>query len=303
MEVYDVIIIGAGPAGLSAAIYTLRGHLKTLILEKDTPGGKIVRTSEITNWPGSNFIEGSTLAYNMFEQVLSLNAVYKYGNVLKILSKKDYHVVITDDAKYKAKAIIIATGTKYRSLGLPNESKFYGNGISFCAICDAKLYENKPIAIVGGGDSALKEALYLSKFASEVYLIHRRNEFRGSDIFLKKILKTSNITIKTPCEVIALEGENHLDSIKIVDKDKNEVSYLYISGLFSFIGSDPATGFVKDLLNLNPQGYIKVNQNMETNVENIYAVGDVIEKNLKQIITACNDGAIAGQHLVEKNII
>lgn len=299
MESYDVVIIGAGPAGLSAAIYTLRGNLSTLILEEDTPGGKVVRTSEITNWPGLSSVEGSTLAYNMFEQVLGLNGVYKYGKVLKIENKGNYKIVTTDDSKYKAKAVIIATGTIFRKLGLEFEDKFYGNGISYCAVCDAKLYQGKTVAVVGGGNSAVKEALYLSNFASEVILIHRHDEFTADEILIDKMIKTSNIRCYTPYEVEKLHGGDYLDGISIISKELNDRLYLSVSGMFPFIGSKPATDFVKEYDILDEKGYVIVNKHMETKVSNLYAVGDVIQKELRQIVTACSDGAIAGQHIVE----
>ncbi len=300
METYDVIIIGAGPAGLSAAIYTTRGNLNTLVLESDTPGGKVVKTSDISNWPGMIHVEGATLAYNMFEQVLSLNATYKYGNVLKIENKKNCKVVITDDSKYKAKAIIIATGTQNKKLGLDKEDIFYGNGISYCAVCDAKLYQGKTIAVIGGGDSALKEAIYLSNYAHEVILVHRKNTFRASELLINKMIKTPNILCKTPYVVKTLHGEKKLNGITIINEENKDSLYLNVDGIFPFIGSNPATDFVKDLNITDEKGYILVNQNMETQIEGIYAAGDVIAKQLRQVVTACNDGAIAGQHIVEK---
>lgn len=300
METYDVIIIGAGPAGLSAAIYTTRGNLNTLVLESDTPGGKVVKTSDISNWPGMIHVEGATLAYNMFEQVLSLNATYKYGNVLKIENKKNCKVVITDDSKYKARAIIIATGTQNKKLGLDKEDIFYGNGISYCAVCDAKLYQGKTIAVIGGGDSALKEAIYLSNYAHEVILVHRKNTFRASELLINKMIKTPNILCKTPYVVKTLHGEKKLNGITIINEENKDSLYLNVDGIFPFIGSNPATDFVKDLNITDEKGYILVNQNMETQIEGIYAAGDVIVKQLRQVVTACNDGAIAGQHIVEK---
>jgi len=300
METYDVIIIGAGPAGLSAAIYTTRGNLNTLVLESDTPGGKVVKTSDISNWPGMIHVEGATLAYNMFEQVLSLNATYKYGNVLKIENKKNCKVVITDDSKYKARAIIIATGTQNKKLGLDKEDIFYGNGISYCAVCDAKLYQGKTIAVIGGGDSALKEAIYLSNYAHEVILVHRKNTFLASELLINKMIKTPNILCKTPYVVKTLHGEKKLNGITIINEENKDSLYLNVDGIFPFIGSNPATDFVKDLNITDEKGYILVNQNMETQIEGIYAAGDVIAKQLRQVVTACNDGAIAGQHIVEK---
>ena len=299
MDNYDLIIIGAGPAGLSAAIYALRGKLKTLILENDTPGGKVVKTSEITNWPGIINVDGATLAYNMFEQVVSLGVVYKYGKVEKILNKKNSKIVITEDAKYKAKAVIVATGTINKKIGLEKEDQLYGKGISYCAVCDAKLYQDKVIAVLGGGDSALKEAIYLSKFANRVILIHRRDQFKASEELIDKMIKTPNLDCKTPFTINKLHGEQSLKGISIVNVLTNEEQYLALDGLFPFIGSIPATDFLQEFEVLDNQGYIVVNQNMETKVKGIYAAGDVVKKELRQIVTACSDGAIAAQHIVE----
>ena len=299
MESYDVIIIGAGPAGLSAALYALRGNLKTLILENDTPGGKVVKTSEITNWPGIIQVDGPTLAYNMYEQVLSLNAVYKYGRVIKIQNRKKDKIVYTDDSKYKTKAVIIATGTVYKKIGLENEDKYYGRGISYCAVCDAKLYQGKNIAVLGGGDSALKEAIYLSNFANEVVLIHRRDSFRASPNLIDKMIKIPNILCKTPYVIKKITGKEAIEGITIENPDTKDQLYLSIDGLFPCIGSTPATDFVQALGILNEQGYVLVNEHMETTIPGIYAAGDVIAKELRQIVTACNDGAIAAQHIVE----
>ena len=296
---YDIIIIGAGPAGLSAAVYALRGNLKTLILESDTPGGKMVKTSDITNWPGIIQVEGPTLAYNMYEQVLSLNAVYKYGRVIKIQNRKKDKIVYTDDSKYKTKAIIIASGTNYRKIGVENEDNFYGKGISYCAVCDAKLYQGKNVAVLGGGDSALKEAIYLSNFANEVVLIHRKDSFRASPTLIDKMIKIPNILCKTPYVIKKIVGNEKLEGILIEEVQSKDQLYLSIDGLFPFIGSIPATDFVQDLNILDENGYIRVNEHMETAVSGIYAAGDVIVKDLRQIVTACNDGAIAAQHIVE----
>jgi len=198
------------------------------------------------------------------------------------------------------KWIIIATGTQNKKLGLDKEDIFYGNGISYCAVCDAKLYQGKTIAVIGGGDSALKEAIYLSNYAHEVILVHRKNTFRASELLINKMIKTPNILCKTPYVVKTLHGEKKLNGITIINEENKDSLYLNVDGIFPFIGSNPATDFVKDLNITDEKGYILVNQNMETQIEGIYAAGDVIAKQLRQVVTACNDGAIAGQHIVEK---
>lgn len=298
LETYDVVIVGAGPAGMSAAIYALRGNLKVLLLDKSAPGGKVVTTSEIQNWPGIFSIDGPTLAYQMFEQVTQLGVVYKYGTVIDIQIRKKEKIVITDDNKYKCKSVIIAGGSQYRKLEIENNERFEGNGISYCAICDAHFYKNKLVAVIGGGDSAFKEALYLSTYAKEVYLIHRNTSFRASEEKINQVLNTENIILHTPYIVTKCNGDDKIQSIEIQNQMNQKKEVLPVDGVFPFLGSIPATNYLKKYSILNDAGYIIVNENMETNIPGIFAAGDIIQKNLRQIITACNDGAIAGQNAI-----
>lgn len=299
MEEFDVGIIGAGPAGMTSAIYALRGNLKVLVLDRQAPGGKVILTSEIENWPGIAKIDGPTLAYNMFEQILNLGATYKYGTVSDIQIRKNDKIVICDDNKYKCKCVIVTTGTLNKKLEVENSVRFEGKGISYCAVCDAKLFSDKTIAVVGGGDSAFKEALYLSKYAKSIYLIHRRDTFRAGEDLINKVLNTENIIINTPYIVSGINGKEKIESIKITNQVTDKEEMIQVDGIFPFIGSLPATTFLKNLNILNEFGYVKVNENMETIIPGLYAAGDVIEKNLRQIVTACNDGAIAGQNAIE----
>lgn len=298
---YDVIIIGSGPAGMSAAIYATRGNLKTLIIEKDTPGGQMVKTEKITNYPGYKEIDGATLAYNMYEQVLSLNIPYAYEDVINLKKENNKFLVTTTNNEYIAKNIIIATGTLYNPLGIKTEKKYLGKGISYCAVCDGKLFTNKDILVVGGGDSALKESLYLSSFARKIYLIHRRNEFRGALNLQENVKANSKIEILTPYVLNAINGNETIENVEIKNVLTNETKLLSVSGIFPFIGSAPSTYFLKNLNIEYLNGYIKVDNNFKTNIDNVYAVGDVINTNLRQIVTACSSGAIAAQDIVNNN--
>ncbi len=298
---YDVIIIGSGPAGMSAAIYASRGNLKTLIIEKDTPGGQMVKTEKITNYPGYKEIDGATLAYNMYEQVLSLNIPYAYEDVIDIKKENDKFLVITNSNEYISKNIIIATGTLYNSLGVRNEKKYLGKGISYCAVCDGKLFTNKDILVIGGGDSALKESIYLSTFAKKIYLIHRRNEFRGALNLQENVKANPKIEIFTPYVLNTINGNEKIDNVEIKNVLTNETKILNVSGIFPFIGSSPSTYFLKNLNLEYLNGYIKVDDNFKTNIKNVYAVGDVINSNLRQIVTACSSGAIAAQDIANNN--
>lgn len=291
---YDVVIIGCGCAGISAAIYAKRSNMKVCIIEYDTPGGQINKTSTVENYPGYKKIDGPTLAYNMFEQLQSLNVEYKYGKVTNIENYEDKKLVITDKEKIETKNIIIASGRIPKKLGIKNEDKLSDKGISWCAICDGNLYKDKNVAIIGGGNSALEESLYLGNIANHVTIINRSDKLRGDNILQEKVKNKDNIEIiynYKPIEFIA--KNNILSGINIVNNETRENKELMVDGAFIFIGYAPATEFCKDLNITDENGYIIVNDEMETNIKGIYACGDVIKKNLYQIVTATSEGAIA----------
>ena len=293
-NLYDLIIIGAGPAGLSAAIYATRNDLKTMILEKSAPGGKLVKTNEISNYPGTIHASGTDLAIKMYEHAVSFNAEYLYGDVIDIKDHKEYKEVICSDQSHFAKAIIIATGTNERLLNVPSEHKFIGRGISFCAICDAAFYKNKTVTVIGGGNSALEEALYLTNVVGKLNLVIRRDVFRAHPDIQTRVLENPKIEIFKNYVVKDVQGDDNIKSIILENVISKEELELETQGIFPYIGSDPATHFIHfDILNENK--YIKVDQNMETSVKGIFAAGDVIEKSIRQVVTATNDGAIAAQ--------
>lgn len=286
---YDIIIIGAGPAGLTAALYACRANKKVLVLEAKSYGGQIINASVIENYPGIPNISGFDYATNLYNQVKNLGCEIKFQSVIRI---DEDNTVFTNDDKYKADAIIIATGTSNRKLNISLEDKFIGHGISYCATCDGHFYKDKAVAIVGGGNTALEDALYLADLASDVYLIHRRDEFRGENKYLEEIKKKSNIKLVLNSNVTKLIGGDTLESIEITNKD-GVVDTLEISGLFIAIGQIPLNQIFSNLIDLDENGYIKSIDCVHTNRDKIYVAGDARVKELRQLTTAVSDGSLA----------
>ena len=289
-ETFDCIIIGAGVAGTTASIYLKRWNFNILLLEKNMPGGIISNTSIIENYPGVKKIDGSTFAMNLYEQIKKLDINYKYGNASEITQKNNLFIVNTDLGNYQTKSIIIATGRTPRKLNLENEDKLIGNGISYCATCDGLLYKDKEVCVVGGGNSALEESLYLSKICKKITIINRSSKLRADEILIEKVKNTANIEVMYNSNIIKLkEKQNKLTNIII--KKENETKELLCHGLFIYIGFEPIIPNVPNLkLNDN---YIVVDEKMQTNIDNICACGDIIKKDLYQIITAAGEGATA----------
>lgn len=289
-ETFDCIIIGAGVAGTTASIYLKRWNFNILLLEKNMPGGIISNTSIIENYPGVKKIDGSTFAMNLYEQIKELDINYKYGNASEITQKNNLFIVNTDLGNYQTKSIIIATGRTPRKLNLENEDKLIGNGISYCATCDGLLYKDKEVCVVGGGNSALEESLYLSKICKKITIINRSSKLRADEILIEKVKNTANIEVMYNSNIIKLkEKQNKLTNI-IIQKE-NETKELLCHGLFIYIGFEPIIPNVSNLkLNDN---YIVVDEKMQTNIDNICACGDIIKKDLYQIITAAGEGATA----------
>lgn len=294
MKTYECVIIGAGVAGMTAAIYLKRAGISVLLLEKGVPGGQINKTSIIENYPGFKTIDGPTLAMNMLDQVQSLDIPYQYGNVISIEVDGDHKIIKTDMETIIASRIILASGRKPRELGLSNEKKLLGSGISYCAYCDGMLYKNQDVVVIGGGNSALEEALYLADICKTVYIVHRRLEYRADDILVKKLKKYDNIK---PCLVQnvieILEKDNRVSGVRLSNN-----SILPVTGVFIYIGQIPETSFIEDLITLK-DGYVMTNEHLETNIPGIYACGDVIKKELYQISTAIGEGALAGTNVVK----
>ena len=294
---YDVIIIGAGPGGLSAGLYASRMGLNTLILEKLSPGGQIVKSSEIENYPGVCEIKNGMEFMECWpKQATKFGAKIILEEIIKIKKEKEF-IVKTNKNTYTSKAIILATGATPKKAGFKNEDKYIGKGVSYCAVCDGYFYKNMKVAVVGGGDSALEEALYLSEIAKKVYLIHRRDKFKASPITIKKILATSNIEVLYNTTILEVKGKPFLN--KAIIKQNKEIKELEIDGVFVFVGINVNSNLVKDLCELNEKGEVKVDLNMKTSIDGLYAIGDVRENSLKQVVIAAGDGATAALNVVK----
>ena len=293
----DLIVTGAGPAGLTAALYATRAGASVIVLDGGAPGGKLNLTAEIENYPGV-VKKGPELAYSMYEQCLSFGAKYEFGEVTKIEDLGDHKIVYTAKEKYETKYVFIATGTKERKMGISGEEEMTGHGVSYCAVCDGPFFKNKVVCVVGGGNSAIEESLYLSDIASHVHIIVRRDVLRADQYLIDKMKEKDNIEMHYLKKPHAIEkNDGKVSGLVIEDSKTGELSTIPTNGIFPFIGLDPISGFVSDLGIVNDKGYIEVNENQETKVKGIFAGGDVTAKNLRQVITAANDGAIAGQYI------
>lgn len=284
---YDIIIIGAGPAGLTAAIYGARANKKVLVLEALNYGGAIINTPSIENYPVEENISGFDFATKLYNQVINLGVEVKFEKVINI----DKNEVETNKSKYNTKTIIIATGLNNRKLLLPNEDELIGKGISYCATCDGAFYKNQDVAVVGGGNTALEDALYLSNICNKVYLIHRRNEFRADKVTVSKILEKNNIEVLYDTVVTKINGTDHIESIET----NNDT--LTVNGLFIAIGKIPTIDFID--VEKTEDGYIKSDELCHTNIENVFVAGDIREKTLRQLVTATSDGAIAATEAIK----
>ncbi len=302
-KIYDLIIIGAGPAGLTAAIYAQRARLNTVVLEKLTPGGQILLSEKIENYPGfPEVISAQKLMKQVQKQAENLGTKLNYEEARSIALEDEEKIIHTSGGKkYKTLAVIIATGAETRRLGIEREKEFIGRGISYCATCDAPFFRNRQVAVVGGGNMALQEALYLSKFAEKIYLVHRRGMLRGEKILQERITKNPKIEIIWRSVVDQIYGEEKVKGVKLKNLKTKKTHNLPCSGLFIFVGLKPNTEFVQNILELNEKGFIKTGENLESSRRGIFACGDVRKNLLKQVIVACGEGALA-THMAEKYI-
>ncbi|MFA5275830.1 MAG: thioredoxin-disulfide reductase [Candidatus Omnitrophota bacterium] len=290
---YDLIIIGAGPAGLTAALYAGRSRVKTLLLEKMAVGGRILTSETIENYPGFASITSHELMQRMEEQVKALDIHIKPGEVLDLDCKTK--TVKVDGTHYSAQAVIIATGAKPRKLGAIGEERLTGRGVSYCATCDAPFFKGKDVVVVGGGNTVAEEAIYLSRFAKNVTIIHRRNELRASAILQEKLKENKKIGFILNSVLEEINGKNSVESIKLINVDSAAESHIGCEGVFIYIGYDPDTSFIKCKIKLDESGFIITDDAMQTSEEGIFACGDCRKKPLYQVITACADGAIAAE--------
>ena len=291
---YDLIIIGAGPAGLSAAVYAARAELDFIVIEGSMmQGGQILTTYDVDNYLGLPGIGGFDMGMKFAEHAKKLGVSFVTENVVSMEVQGDVKSVKTDKNTYETKTIIIATGAVHKKAGIPGEAEFTGKGVSYCATCDGAFFKNKVTAVVGGGDVAVEDALYLSRVCGKVYLIHRRDEFRAAKSLVKKARETDNIEFVLDSVVEKIEGENKVRSINIRSKKSATIKTLEVDGVFFAVGMQPVTAFVDKNIEMNEAGYIIAGEDCATNIPGVYASGDIRTKQLRQIITAAADGANA----------
>ena len=290
---YDIIIIGAGTAGLSAAIYGARAGKSVLILEEKAYGGQIINSPEVENYPGIKHISGFEFATNLYEQAIELGTEVKYEQAISIRSKEDLKYVKTKNSEYECKTVILATGAKNRSLGLDREMELIGSGVSYCATCDGAFFRGKDVAVAGGGNTALEDATVLSSYCNKVYVVHRRDTFRGEDKLFNVLKGKSNVEFVLNSEIKELLGDDRLTAIKVLDKSNNTEKEIAISGLFVAIGQAPENAAFADIIDLDARGYVKAGEDCKTNTDGIYTAGDCRTKTVRQLTTAASDGAVA----------
>ncbi|MFW2490487.1 thioredoxin-disulfide reductase [Clostridium chromiireducens] len=288
----DIIIVGGGPAALTAALYAGRAGLDALMLEKQYEGGQIVTTNEVENYPGFRSITGPELANTMYEHAKDFGSNMKYEEVIDIKIDGDIKKVITGAQTYESKVVILSMGAQPKKIGIDREEELTGKGVSYCATCDGGFYRKKVVAVIGGGDTAVEDALHLSRLAEKVYVIIRKDSLRANKSAQKKLFETNNVEIIFNSVVTKLEGEERLSSIEITNNN-GQVDYLEVNGVFVAIGSDPSTELVKDLVALDKNGYIIADESCKTNVEGIFAIGDIRTKEVRQVLTAAADGAVS----------
>ncbi|CAI2576274.1 Thioredoxin reductase [Apilactobacillus kunkeei] len=300
MEKYDVIIIGAGPGGMTSALYASRANLSVMMIDRGIYGGQMNNTAEIENYPGFKSILGPDLAKEMYESSTNFGAKYEYGTVESIEDKGDSKIVNTDQGSYEAGAVIIGTGSQYRKLGVPGEDEYGGRGVSYCAVCDGAFFKNREVVVVGGGDSAISEALYLAGLASKVTVIHRRDQLRAQKVIQDRAFANDKIEFVWDTNVTEVVGDNmKVTGVKTINNKTNEEGEIAASGVFIYVGNNPMTEPFSNLNITDEKGWIKTNERMETSVKGIFAIGDVREKELRQVTTAVGDGGIAGQNAFE----
>ncbi|WPK10239.1 thioredoxin-disulfide reductase [Lysinibacillus louembei] len=303
-KIYDVVIIGAGPAGMTAAVYASRANLATLMIERGIPGGQMANTEEVENYPGFDHILGPELSTKMFEHAKKFGAEYAYGDVSEIIDGEQYKTIISGKKEYKTRAIIISTGAEYKKMGVPGEQELGGRGVSYCAVCDGAFFKQKNLIVVGGGDSAVEEGVYLTRFADKVTIVHRRDKLRAQKILQDRAFANEKVDFIWNATVKEVNEENgkvgSVTLISTVDGTETEVK---TDGVFVYVGMVPLTAPFAHLNILNEAGYVVTNEKMETAVPGIFAAGDVRDKMLRQIVTATGDGSIAAQsaqHFVEE---
>ena len=303
-KIYDVVIIGAGPAGMTAAVYASRANLSTLMLERGIPGGQMANTEDVENYPGYESILGPDLSNKMFEHAKKFGAEYSYGEVKEIIDGEEYKTIDAGSKQYKTRTIIISTGAEYKKIGVPGEKELGGRGVSYCAVCDGAFFKNKELFVIGGGDSAVEEGVYLTRFASKVTIVHRRDELRAQKILQERAFANEKVDFIWNSTLKSInEKDGKVGGVTLISTVDGTETELPADGVFIYIGMLPLTKPFQNLGITNENGYIETNDRMETKIPGIFAAGDVREKQLRQIVTATGDGSIAAQsaqHYVEE---
>lgn len=298
---YDIVIIGGGPAGLAAGLYAARGNMKTVILEKLIPGGQLNNTLDVENYPGMDHVTGPQIAQAMEEQTKRFGCeIVNTCTISEVELSKGRHLVKSDRGTYRAKALIVATGSEYRKLNIPGEKEYSGKGVSYCAVCDGAFFKEKKLVVVGGGDSAVEEGNFLTKFASNVTIMHRRDKFRAEKIIQDRAFKNPKINVIWNTVVNEIKGDGmSVVGLKVKDVVTNDVKDFPCDGIFIYVGLDPNTQLFKDKLKMDATGRLETTEKMETSVPGVYAAGDVRETPLKQAVTAAADGSLAATMAIE----
>lgn len=292
--VYDVVIIGAGPGGMTAALYPSRANLKTLMIEKGMPGGEILNTAEVENYPGFSLITGPELAQHIYDGAMRFDAEHIYGDVERIEQVGNFHHVYASNKVFITKTVIIATGSHHRHLNVEGESRLAGRGVSYCAVCDGFFFRDKHVVVVGGGDSAVEEGNYLTQFAQKVTIIHRRDALRAQKVLQDRAFANPKIDFIWDTVVEAIQGEEAVSSVTLRNVKTNEVTEFEAEGVFVYVGLVPNSQVAEGLNITDEEGWVITDHAMATSIPGIFAVGDVRQKHLRQIVTATSDGAIAG---------
>ncbi|ESV55664.1 thioredoxin reductase [Streptococcus agalactiae LMG 14747] len=293
---YDTIVIGAGPAGMTAALYAARSNLKVATLEQGAPGGQMNNTADIENYPGFDLISGPELSMKMFEPLEKFGVDNLYGIVTGIEDKGTYKIVWTDDEAFETKTVIIATGAKHRHIGVAGEFEYNSRGVSYCAVCDGAFFRNQDLLVVGGGDSAVEEGLFLTRFANSVTIVHRRDELRAQKILQDRAFANDKVSFIWDSVVEEIKGNDmKVTNVDLKNVKTNEITNHEFGGVFVYVGLDPVSDFFRDLGITDEDGWVITDNHMRTAVPGIFAIGDVRQKHLRQITTAVGDGAIAGQ--------
>lgn len=291
---YDLLVLGGGPAGLTAAIYASRSRMSVLVIEEMLSGGQIATTEKVENYPGfPHGIGGMELGQLLEEQARNFGTEMALATVEKIAIQGDIKEVHTTEGTFRGRTLLVATGTRARPLGVPGEKELRGKGVSYCVTCDGSFFQDRDVMIVGGGDSALEEALVITKFAAKVYLVHRRGELRAVGILQDRVRSHPQIELVLNTEVIKINGQDTVESVTLFNKEQNNTWDVAVDGIFLYVGLMPNTEFLAGALETTPQGYIVTNDAMETSVPGVFAAGDIREKGLRQVVTAVADGAVA----------